>query len=132
MPNGKRRSRRSSQMTRMSPTTGVTRTDDAHIIKFSHTDVLDPSSLREVRKYISDLLKTDEPIKVVLDMEEVVLLSSEAIGFIVVLGNAIRPRGGQLHVANVSEETYTVFEVTQLNNVIRIFDSTREAIEAFG
>jgi anti-anti-sigma factor len=94
--------------------------------------VLDPSSLREVRKYISDLLKTDEPIKVVLDMEEVVLLSSEAIGFIVVLGNAIRPRGGQLHVANVSEETYTVFEVTQLNNVIRIFDSTREAIEAFG
>ncbi len=112
--------------------TGVTRTHGAHIIKFAHLDVLDPSCLREVRVYISDLLKTEEAIKIELDMEEVELLSSEAIGLIVVLGNAVRPRSGQLHVANISERTYSVFEVTQLNNLIRIFDSTQEAIAAFG
>jgi anti-anti-sigma factor len=118
-------------MTETRPTTGVTRTDGAHIIRFAHIDVLDPSCLREVRVYISDLLKKDEPIKIVLDMEEVQLLSSEAIGLIVVLGNAVRPRGGQLHVANISEQTYSVFEVSQLNNLIRVFDSTKEAVAAF-
>jgi anti-sigma B factor antagonist len=111
--------------------TGVTRTDGAHIIKFSHIDVLDPSCLREVRVYISDLLKTQEPIRIVLDMEEVELLSSEALGLIVAMGNTIRPRGGQLHVANISERTCSVFEVSQLGTLIRIFDSTQEAIDAF-
>jgi anti-anti-sigma factor len=118
-------------MTETSPMTGVTRTDGAHIIKFSHIDELDPSCLREVRVYISDLLKTQEPIKIVLDMEEVELLSSEAIGLIVVMGNAIRPRGGPLHVANISQRTYSVFEVTQLQNLIRVFESTQEAVDAF-
>ena len=118
-------------MTETSPMTGVTRTNGAHIIKFAHIDELDPSCLREVRMYISDLLKTEAPIKLVLDMEEVELLSSEAIGLIVVMGNAIRPRGGQLHVANISERTYSVFEVSQLSNLIRIFDSAQEAIDAF-
>ncbi|MHC4127807.1 MAG: STAS domain-containing protein [Planctomycetota bacterium] len=118
-------------MTETSPMTGVTRTDGAHIIKFSHIDELDPSCLREVRVYISDLLKTQEPIKIVLDMEEVELLSSEAIGLIVVMGNAIRPRGGELHVANISQRTYSVFEVTQLQNLIRVFESTQEAVDAF-
>jgi anti-anti-sigma factor len=118
-------------MTETSPMTGVTRTDGAHIIKFSHIDELDPSCLREVRVYISDLLKTQEPIKIVLDMEEVELLSSEAIGLIVVMGNAIRPRGGELHVANISQRTYSVFEVTQLQNLIRVFESTQEALDAF-
>jgi hypothetical protein len=34
-------------------------------------------------------------------------------------------------VANVSERTYGVFEVTQLNNQLRIYNSTGEAIEGF-
>ncbi len=118
-------------MTETSPMTGFTRANGAHIIKFAHIDELDPSCLGEARRYIVDLLKTEEPIKLVLDLEEVELLSSEAIGLIVVMGNTIRPRGGQLHVANISARTYSVFEVAQLSNLIRVFDSTQEAIDAF-
>lgn len=118
-------------MTDPTPTSGVTRTGDAHIIRFARMDVLDPASLHEVRTYISDLLKTDEPVKVVLDLDEVELISSEAIGLIVALRNTVGPQGGQLHVANVSERTYGVFEVTQLNNQLQIFNSTDEAIDGF-
>jgi anti-anti-sigma factor len=118
-------------MTDPTPMSGITRAGDAHVIKFAHTDVLQPASLHEVRSYISDLIKSGEPVKVVLDLDEVELISSEAIGLIVALRNTVDPQGGQLHVANVSERTYGVFEVTQLSNQLRIFNSTDEAIEGF-
>ncbi|MHC4218795.1 MAG: STAS domain-containing protein [Planctomycetota bacterium] len=119
-------------MTRTSPTIDVTETSGAHVIKFSRRGVLDPTCLHEVREYISGLLKKEEGINVVLDLEEVELISSEAIGLIVALDNAIRPRSGKLHLANVSDATYSVFEVAQLHDLMEIFDSTQEAIEAFG
>ena len=119
-------------MTKTSPTIDITETSGAHVVKFSRRGVLDPSCLREVRQYIFDLLKADETVNAVLDMDDVELISSEAIGLIVALDNAIRPRGGKLHLANVSDATYSVFEVAQLHDLMEIFDSTQEAIDAFG
>ena len=87
--------------------------------------------LRQVRDEIKRRLDTEERLKIVLDMQDVVLLSSEAIGMIVVLSNVLRPRGGQLHLANVSDETYTVFEIMKLHEIVKVFDTIPGAISAF-
>lgn len=118
-------------MTRTSPTAGVTRCGDVHVFRFPHLGVLDTDRLWEVRRSIGELTRSEARPKVVLDMQDVVLLSSEAIGMIVALGNAMRPRGGRLHLANISHETYAVFEITRLQSLVSIFESTRAAIDAF-
>ena len=118
-------------MTSISPTTSISQWAGIHIIRMSHTDVLGADSLRAVRQYIGQLLKTGLRIKVVLDMQEIILLTSEAIGLIVALRNAMAQLGGQLHLANISDETYTVFEITKVQQLLKVFDSTKEAIEGF-
>ena len=118
-------------MTRTKSLVNLTCAGGVHIIRFAHADVLEADGLRGVRQHISRLSKSGAPIKLVLDLGHVVFLTSEAIGMIVVLHNAIAPRGGQLHLANISDETDTVFEMFKLHALLKVFDSTREAIEAF-
>ena len=118
-------------MPRTATTINAARLGGAYVIKFSHSDVLDPESLRHVRDEIKRRLDTEERLKIVLDMQDVVLLSSEAIGMIVVLSNVLWPRGGQLHLANVSDETYTVFEIMKLHEIVKVFDTIPGAISAF-
>ncbi len=102
-----------------------------HIIRFSPVDFLESDSVHELRRRIGELAARDGAIRVVLDLEQVVLLSSEAIGMIVVISNSIRPQGGRIHLANISDETCTVFEMLKLQEIIAVFDSTQGAIDAF-
>ena len=104
---------------------------DVHIVRFGQTDILYPDSIHRVREEIGSLVKEGGPVKVVLDLADAQLVSSEAIGMIVVLNNVITPAGGQLHLANISEHTMEVLEVIRLQNVLKIFPSTELAIAAF-
>lgn len=118
-------------MTHTNQEIDITRSSGAHIIRFSHIDVVDANSLHEVRRHITELSRTTQPVRLVLDMEDVVFLTSEAIGMIVALSNAIASRGGRLHLANISDETYTVFEIFRMQQIISVYDSTQAAIDAF-
>ena len=53
-----------------------------HIIRFTPVDFLESDSVHELRRRVSELAARDGAIRVVLDLEQVVLLSSEAIGMI--------------------------------------------------
>lgn len=118
-------------MTHSNQELDITRSSGAHVIRFPHMDVLEADSLRVVRRQITGLARSAQPIRLVLDLEDVTFLTSEAIGMVVALGNAIAPRGGRVHLANISEETCTVFEIFRLQQILDVFDSTLEAIEAF-
>ena len=118
-------------MTRAAATMTIMNGDGAHVLKFSPTGVLDAAGLSEARRYISRLLGTVPRPRIVLDLGEVALLTSEAIGMIVALGNTMRSQRGQLHLANISAETYTVLEITRLQGVIKIYASIHEAIGEF-
>ena len=118
-------------MTHARTLTQVKRHGDVYVVGFSPIDVFDSDCLRDVRRLIGRLSRSEPRLKVVLDLADVVLLSSEAIGMIVAMNNALRPRGGRLQLANISNETCTVFEITRLRDIVEIFDSTTEAIASF-
>ena len=118
-------------MTRTRPMTTIMGAGSVHLFRFSRTELLEPKYLRDVRRYISRLMKTQRRVRVVLDLEEAALLSSEAIGMIVALSNALRSAGGTLHLANISDETYAVLELTSLHGVVEMFDSTSDAVASF-
>ena len=105
--------------------------DGAHVVRFSHLAVAGLDAITKVRKELADVIRPGEQIKIVLDLEKAKLLSSEAISMIVVLGNLISPRGGQLHLANLSRETYAAFDILMLRDTVRIFGTVRDAIDCF-
>ncbi len=118
-------------MTISQPMTTIMGSGGVHLFRFSHTEILEPEYLRDVRRYISRLMKVQRRVRVVIDLEEAALLSSEAIGMIVALSNALRAAGGTLHLANISDETYAVLELANLHDVVEMFDATSDAIAAF-
>jgi anti-anti-sigma factor len=105
--------------------------DGAHVVRFSHLAVAGPDAITKVRRELADLIRPGERIKIVLDLEKAKSLSSEAISMIVALGNVISPRGGQLHLANLSRETYAAFDILMLRDIARIFGTVRDAIDCF-
>ena len=118
-------------MTRRQPMTTIMASDGVHLFRFSRMELLKPEYLHDVRRYISRLMKTQRRVRVVLDLEEAALLSSEAIGLIVALSNALRAAGGTLHLANISDETYAVLELTNLYGVVEMFESASDAVAGF-
>ena len=94
-------------MTRSRPMT-IMGSGGVHLFRFSRMELLEPEYLRDVRRYISRLMKTQRRVRVVLDLEEAALLSSEAIGMIVALSNALRAAGGTLHLPGMAVEASVV------------------------
>ena len=105
--------------------------DGAHVVRFSHLAIVGPDAITKVRKELADLIGPGERIKIVLDLEKAKFLSSESISMIVALSNVISPRGGQLHLANLSRETYAAFDILMLRDIVRIFGTVRDAIDCF-
>ena len=103
----------------------------AHVLRFCRRGGVGLDCVRQVRQEISRLRNGRGRIKIVLDLEQATSLSSEAIGMILALTNVISPRGGQLHLANLSKETYAAFDILMLRSLVRIFGSVQDAIECF-
>ncbi len=101
---------------------------DLHIVRFTRSDVLDSECIFEVRYLLGRLVKTQGCMRVLLDMSQVTLVSAGALGIIIALNNALRPRGGELLIANISRETTEVLEITKLNRVLRIFPTMEDAL----
>ncbi len=101
---------------------------DLHKVRFTRSEVLDSECILEVRYLLGRLAKTQGCTRVLLDMSQVTLVSAGALGIIIALNNALRPRGGELLIANISRETTAVLEITKLNRVLRIFPTMEDAL----
>ena len=113
------------------PMTTVMGTHGVHIFKCSRTEYLESAYIGEIRRYLSYLMKTQPKVRAVLDLAEAVQLSSEAIGLLVALTNVLQEAGGGLHLANISEETASVLAITNLQDVISMYNSVDDAISGF-
>jgi anti-anti-sigma factor len=113
------------------PMTTVMGTHGVHIFKCSRTEYLEAAYIGEIRRYLSYLMMTQPKVRAVLDLAEAVQLSSEAIGLLVALTNVLQAAGGSLHLANISEETASVLAITNLQDVISMYNSVDDAISGF-
>jgi anti-anti-sigma factor len=119
-------------MTATQPMTTVMGAHGVHIFKCSRTEYLEAAYIGEIRRYLSQLMKTEPPVRAVLDLTQARLLSSEAIGLIVALSNVLRAVGGGLHLANISEETASVLAIANLQDVLAMYASVDDAIAGYG
>jgi anti-sigma B factor antagonist len=69
--------------------------------------------------------------KIVLDMSDVDWMGSLCIGAIMREIISVRRNGGDIFLAGLSRKVRRIFQITKLDEIIRIFPAIRTALERF-
>lgn len=93
------------------------------VLGFGSQTVPDDHCLAVYREQIRELIKQHRAMEVGFDLQPFKTIQSGTLGLIA----SIRNEGVKVYVFNVSPEVREVFELTNLNQVISLFDSQRES-----
>ncbi|MCS7206077.1 MAG: STAS domain-containing protein [Leptospiraceae bacterium] len=72
---------------------------------------------------------TSEPSNVIIDMKYVPYVSSSGIKMFLKMKRYLDARGYQFGVCNLSKEVYKILHISELQNLIPIFQDLNEAME---
>ena len=101
---------------------------EVRILEFSRADVTDAAYIKVLGDQIYAYLKQFDEPQVIIDFGKVSYLSSAALGMLIALNTVLNKKKGQLRLCNVNENIYEVFKLMKLYKLIKIFDSTEEAV----
>lgn len=90
---------------------------------------LDAAAAGEFKARMADLLRQGHS-KVVINLEGVNFMDSSGLTAIVSTLKTIGQQGGQMAVCGVSDNLQTLFRLTRLDRVFRVFASEQEAYGA--
>jgi anti-sigma B factor antagonist len=88
--------------------------------------VLDMSTEPELRRTLQQAIDAGAR-RIVIDLTEVRLMDSSALGTIVLMFKAVRDDGGSLRLAGPRPLVRTVLAVTSVDRVIAVYDTVRAA-----
>jgi len=80
----------------------------------------------ELQRDVIDLLPTDEPRLVAIDLSEVTFIDSTVIGILAMAHKRATRNGGRLAVLGASERVARVLEMTGLATVLDLRDSVQD------
>ncbi len=73
----------------------------------------------------------DGESKVVLDFLSTEYIDSSGLGVLVSVSKKIREAGGELRLAGLNEDLRMLFELTKLDTLFKICDTSDEAVQSF-
>ncbi len=73
----------------------------------------------------------DGESKVVLDFLSTEYIDSSGLGVLVSVSKKIREAGGELRLAGLNEDLRMLFELTKLDTLFKICNTTDEAVQSF-
>lgn len=104
---------------------GITR------VEFVDRNILDEANIQQIGEEIGALIDAEPDPKLLISFENVVHLSSAALGTLITINSRIKTHGGQLRLSNIDPQIYEVFVITRLNKLFQIFDDVPEALKSF-
>ncbi|MFK7799302.1 MAG: STAS domain-containing protein [Aureispira sp.] len=92
-------------------------------------DLLNPLDNQEIIKEIEEKIQTGATVYVV-DLSEMDYMNSSGLTFLISILTRARNAGGEVAIANLSDNIKKILLVTRLNNMFNVYSSVEEAIEA--
>jgi anti-sigma B factor antagonist len=92
---------------------------------------LDTTTASELEKALYGLLKKNES-KIVIDLSGVNYISSAGWGIFIGEIKDIRHKGGDIKLAGMTGDVYEVFQLLEFNSILEAYDTSNEAVTAFG
>ena len=98
------------------------------VVRF--TGRLDFTSVTEARDQFSGAIADGHP-KLIVDLSDVSFVDSAGLGSLIGGMRAARRAGGDLRIANPSEQSRMLLSLTSLDQVLKIHSNIEEAISGF-
>jgi len=102
--------------------------DDAVVIKVN--GYLDTTTAAELEEALFELLKK-EHYRVVVDLSEVIYISSAGWGIFIGEIKEMRNRGGDLKLAGMTGDVFEVFQLLEFQSILNAYDTADEAKASF-
>ena len=92
---------------------------------------IDQSNSDKVQKVFDNLFRSQH-FNLVFDLSNVSYMSSAGWGIFVGEVKRIRENGGDIKISHMNAEIYEVFQMLEFYHILEDFNTTEEALEAFG
>jgi anti-sigma B factor antagonist len=89
----------------------------------------EPETL-ELREKVNSLIE-EGFTKVVIDMKGVRWVSSTGLGTLIATLTTLRNNGGDLRLANITENVESLFVITQLTKVFKTYETVERAVASY-
>lgn len=108
----------------------VKRVDGVSQIEFVDRNILDEGNIQLIGDEIGKLIDAEPGPKLVISFANVEHLSSAALGALITINNRVKGKGGQLRLAQIDPTIYEVFQITRLNKLFSIHETTQDAMKS--
>ncbi len=105
----------------------VRKAEGVIIIEFTEVRILDQLQIERIKDYVVKLANAAGQPKIIMSFQGVASISSAVIGVVIALNKACVEKHGELRLAGLSNDILTVFKLTRLDKLVKIYRSTEEA-----
>lgn len=109
----------------------VTRQGDVYVIEFMITSLLDRLSIETIGREIEQLVAKSGHPKFVINFSNINQVSSSMLGVLIALNTQTKNMHGELRLAAIPTSIMQVFQLTRLDKLFKIYDSTHAAVTKF-
>lgn len=92
--------------------------------------LLGEPEITKVREKVHRVLEQRKR-KIVLDLQKIDKINSSGLGMLMSVLSSIRSKGGELHLANITEHVGGLLALTKLVKVLKTYESVERAVKAF-
>ncbi len=110
----------------------IKQVEDVSVVEFADRKILEELSIQEIQEELKGVAESEPGIQLLLDFSNVDHLASAALGTLITVHKKVQEQNGELKLCNINRQIYQVFRITRLNRVFDIYDSTDQALAAFG
>ncbi len=107
------------------------RLGDVLIARPTVETIFEKETTDKIYKSVWDELEKSSNSKLVVDFKKVESFSSNFIGMLVGLKKKLTEKGGDLRICNLNDRLSEIAAVTQLNQVLKIFNRVDKAVGSF-
>ncbi|MDY0287615.1 MAG: STAS domain-containing protein [Sphaerochaeta sp.] len=106
----------------------VTKKDQVTILEIEFT-MLTATNAKEFKAKLEKAIEHEKYI--LLDLNRVTFIDSSGLGVFLFCLKSLNQKGGDLKICNITKPVRVLFELVRLHQVIEVFNSQQEALQAF-
>jgi anti-sigma B factor antagonist len=101
------------------------------VVALLDEDILDEITIRDITDALFSVAEENAPVKMILNFERVVHLSSNSLGSLIRLNKTIEENAGVLKLCCIKSNLLEMFVITKVNKIFEIYDTEEAALLAF-
>lgn len=102
---------------------------DVLVVNFVDRKILDEQNIQIIGEQLFGLV--DQNPKILLNFSNVEYLSSAALGKLIALNKKVKAADGRLILCSIDPAIYEVFELTRLDQILKIEEDEQKALQSF-